>query len=295
MLHDHADPDAAFSAVALLLVAGLLVAYVTATYAQRRAGRRWSHWRTATFVVGAGLLAVAAAPPLVRFAHADLRGHMLQHLLVGMLAPLGLVLAAPVTLALRTLSVPAARRITGLLRSRPLRVLSHPVAALVLNIGGMYALYLTPLYAATLGSPALHHLVHLHFLAAGYLFTWAILTGPDPAPHPPRMRTRLGVLFVSMAAHATLGKLMYGYLWPRGTLHGADEIRAAAQLMYYGGDLAEVLLAVALFAMWYQRRGAHYRRATRPGARKPRPGKPPPHGLADNPDVPPFNPGVIQT
>ena len=295
-MHPHDDAGAIFSAVSLLIVAGLLGAYFFAAYVQRRGGRRWSGWRIAAFVAGAGLLAVAAAPPLVRFAHADLRGHMLQHLLIGMLAPLGLVLAAPVTLALRTLSVPAARRITGLLRRRPLRVLSHPVTALVLNIGGMYLLYLTPLYAATLGSPALHHLVHLHFLAAGYLFTWAILAGPDPAPHPPRMRTRLGVLFVSMAAHATLGKLMYGYLWPRGTFHRADEIRAAAQLMYYGGDLAEVLLAVALFAMWYQRRGAHYRHATRPGARKPGPGKPPSHGLADhNPDIPPFNPGIIQT
>ena len=260
---DHADLGAAFSAVSLLMVAGLLIAYLSAACAQRRGGGRWSGWRVAAFVIGAGLLAVAVASPLVRFAHADLRGHMLQHLLIGMFAPLGLVLAAPVTLTLRTLSVPAARRVTGFLRSRPLRALAHPVTALVLNIGGMYLLYMTPLYAATLASPALHHLVHFHFLAAGYLFTWAILAGPDPAPHPPGMRMRLGVLFLSMAAHAMLGKLMYGYLWPRGTFHGAGEIRVAAQLMYYGGDLAEVLLAVALFMRWYRGRGARHDRATR--------------------------------
>jgi putative membrane protein len=173
-----------------------------------------------------------------------------------MLAPLGLVLGAPMTLLLRTLAPPAARRVTRVLVSRPLQVLSHPATALVLNIGGMYVLYLTPLYAATLTSPLLHHLVHFHFLAAGYLFVWSILAGPDPAPHAPGMWVRLGVLFVSTAAHATLGKLMYGFLWPRGTHHGTEEIQAAAQLMYYGGDLAEVLLVVALFAMWYRARGA---------------------------------------
>ena len=260
--HTHA-PSGTTSVLALLVVGGLLVAYLAAAYAQGREGRRWSAWRTSAFVAGAALLAVAAWPPLARFAHGDLRGHMVQHLLVGMLAPLGLVLAAPVTLALRTLSVPAARRVTGVLRSRPVQALSYPATAMGLNVGGMYALYLTPLYAATLTSPALHHLVHVHFLAVGYLFTWAILAGPDPAPHPPGFRMRLGVLLLSMAAHAVLGKLMYGYGWPRGTPHGADEIRAAAQLMYYGGDLAEVLLAVALFATWYR-------------ARAPRPASPHP-------------------
>jgi putative membrane protein len=252
----HTNPLGPFSAISLLIIVGLLAAYLWASHVQRRAGRRWSGWRCAAFVAGAGLLAVAVAPPLMDFGHHDLRGHMAQHLLIGMLAPLGLVLGAPMTLLLRTLAPPAARRVTRVLVSRPLQVLSHPATALVLNIGGMYVLYLTPLYAATLTSPLLHHLVHFHFLAAGYLFVWSILAGPDPAPHAPGMWVRLGVLFVSMAAHATLGKLMYGFLWPRGTHHGTEEIQAAAQLMYYGGDLAEVLLVVALFAMWYRARGA---------------------------------------
>lgn len=248
-----------FVASLLILIAGLLAGYVRAAYVQRRDDGHWSLWRVAAFAAGLGLLAVAVSPPLMRMAHHDLRFHMVQHLLIGMLAPLGLVLAAPVTLVLRTLSVPAARRVAGVLRSGPVRVLSHPVTALVLNVGGMYLLYLTPLYAATLTTPWLHVLVHVHFLAAGYLFTWAILAGPDPAPHPPGLPVRLAVLFVAMGAHATLGKLMYGHLWPRHTPHGPDEIRAAAQLMYYGGDLAEVLLAVALFALWYRRRSRRSR------------------------------------
>jgi hypothetical protein len=98
------------------------------------------------FLHAAELLAIAAGG----FLFADLRGHMAQHLLIGMFAPLGLVLAAPVTLALRTLPVKAARRLATLLRSRPARWVGHPVTALALNSGGMFLLYLTPLYAATL-------------------------------------------------------------------------------------------------------------------------------------------------
>ncbi|MDQ3606961.1 MAG: cytochrome c oxidase assembly protein [Gemmatimonadota bacterium] len=260
-----AGGGAAIALLSWLGMAGMLGAYLLAAARQRRLARGWSGWRTASFVVGIVMLAAAVSPPLTALAHHDLRGHMVQHLLLGMLAPLALVLAAPATLALRTLPVHAARRVSALLRWRPLHTIAHPVTALVLNVGGMYLLYLTPLYAATLTSPLLHGLVHLHFLAAGYLFAWAI-AGPDPAPRRPRMRTRLAVLFVAMAAHSTLAKLMYAYGWPRGTPHGLDQIRAAAQLMYYGGDLAELLLAVALFATWYRASGRRYERLRSLGA-----------------------------
>ena len=235
----------------LVALAAVLATYLAAARAQRRAGRRWSTGRAVSFAGGVALLAVAAAPPLAAWAHGDLRGHMVQHVLVGMLAPLGLVLGAPVTLALRTLSVPAARHVVRVLRSPPVRVVSHPAAAALLNVGGMYALYLTPLYAAMQGSPALHAAVHAHVVLAGALFAWSVLGGPDPAPHPAPLRTRLVVLTLSIAAHAVLGKVMYGFLWPRGVA-GAAEVEAAAQIMYYGGDLAEALLVVAVFARWYR-------------------------------------------
>ena len=182
---------------------------------------------------------------------------MVQHLLIGMLAPLGLVLAAPLTLLWRNLPAPTVRRITRRLYSPGMRVLSHPITAGVLNVGGMGALYLTPLYAAMSSSSVVHHLVHFHFLAAGCLFTWSI-AGPDPAPRRPRFALRLGVLLVSIAAHGYLSKLMYAHRWPRGTHHSLEQIREAAQWMYYGGDLAEVLLAVALFAGWYQTRARRH-------------------------------------
>ncbi|HSP59233.1 MAG TPA: cytochrome c oxidase assembly protein [Halomonas sp.] len=229
------------------------LAYLVGAYQQSLAGKRWSLWRSLSFVSGSLLLGVAMSGPVMHWAHHDLRGHMAQHLVIGMLVPLAWVLAAPVTLLLRALPVAAARRVVGLLHSLPIRIVSHPICALLLNIGGMYVLYLTPLYATSLHMPWLHGWMLAHFLLAGYLFCWAILAAPDASPHTLSPRSRAFVLYVSIAAHAILGKLMYGYAWPRNTHHGIEEIQAAAQVMYYGGDAAEALLALAFFILWYRR------------------------------------------
>lgn len=183
----------------------------------------------------------------------DFRIHMVIHLLLGMIAPLGLVLAAPVTLTMRALPPAGARRLSRFLHSWFVRVVSHPVVAALLSVGAMYLLYMTPLDAFTLQSSGWSALVHWHFLAAGCLFVWAI-AGPDPAPRRPSRLYRLVVLFLAVGAHATLGKLMYAYGWPRN-VHSVEDVQAGAQLMYYGGDVAELLLIIAFFASWFRRVG----------------------------------------
>ena len=127
-------------------------------------------------------------------------------------------------------------------------VLSHPITGLGLTMGGMAVLYFTPLYGATASSPPLHDAVHLHFLLAGYLFASSI-AGPDPAPHRPSVPFRLVVLGVAIAAHAVLAQLIYAGALVQIPVPPA-ELRGAADLMYYGGDIAELLLAVALVSTW---------------------------------------------
>lgn len=259
-MHGHALPSAGLVLV-WSLISSVLGAYVMAAHARPQ----WLQWRTLSFAAGCILLLFALSTPMLRWAHDDLRGHMLQHLLLGMFAPLLLVMAAPVTLMLCSASSATAHRLVRVLHSRPVQVLSHPVTALVLNIGGMVLLYTTPLFALSRTSTWLHVLVHYHFIAAGYLFAWAI-AGPDPAHNRPSLRYRAVVLFVGIAVHSTLGKLMYVHGWPQGTGASRAELEAAAQWMYYGGDLAEMLLIAALGAAWYARRGrrlSHARPHTR--------------------------------
>ncbi|MGW3785047.1 cytochrome c oxidase assembly protein [Micromonospora chokoriensis] len=215
--------------------------------------RGWDHRRTAAWLAGCALLAVAVGP--LGWLAGDPRGHMAQHLLLGMLAPLGLVLGAPVTLLLRV-SPPSVRRATGrLLGARALHLLAHPVTAALLTTGGLALVLLTPLYAVAERQPVLHHVLHLHYLAAGYLFAWS-LAGPDPAPRRPGLAVRIGALIGAAAGHSVLAKYLYAHaetLPPGLTDREPEAFRSAAQLMYYGGDLAELLLAVALFATWYAR------------------------------------------
>lgn len=242
--------------------------------ARLRGGPRgWSRWRAASFVTGCALLVVALSGPVAALAHHDFRGHMLQHLLIGMLAPLALVLGAPVTLLLRTLSVTQGRRLTALLRTRVMRVPANPVAALALSAGAMVVLYCTPLYRLATASPPLHHLLLLHFLLAGYLFSW-VIAGPDPGPHRPPVPWRLVVLGVAIALHAAMAQLMYAGL-AVDIPAPAGQVRGAAEIMYYGGDIAELLLAVALVATWRRsglRRSAPARAPREEFARWDRPG-----------------------
>jgi putative membrane protein len=227
----HGSAGAGGPAVVLLLALGYELLSLRAP--------GWSRWRAAAFLAGCAVLVAGLAWPV----H-DLTGHMAQHLLVAMVAPLGLVLGAPVTLLLRALPVTAARRLTRVLRGRLLRFGTHPLTALVLTVGGLGALYLTPLYARTLTEPALHDLVTLHFVLSGGLFAWAI-AGPDPAPHRPSVRVRLVVLGAAVGAHAAFAQLLYAGAFVQVPVTAADR-QAAATLMYYGGDLAELVLAFAL-------------------------------------------------
>jgi putative membrane protein len=243
------EAHAASSAGALLLAAAALLAigYAILAARQHRDGRGWNGWRTASFLGGTVLLALAAVPA----SHGGFPGHMGQHLLIGMLAPTGLALGAPVTLFLRGVPPRWGRACGRALRHPVTRVSTHPATVLLLNLGGLVALYTTPLYQVTTHNETAHHLVHLHFLVAGYLFAW-LIAGPDPAPHRPGVPTRLVLLGVAIAVHATLAQLMYAGIGVTVQVPLAER-RIGAELMYYGGDIAELLLAIALLSSWRPR------------------------------------------
>ena len=110
--------------------------------------------------------------------------------------------------------------------------------------------------------------MHVHFLLAGLLFAW-VIAGPDPFPHRPSVRVRLVVLGIAVAGHATVAQLMYAGVF--ATLpESAADVRAGAELMYYAGDIAELLLALALLTArpW---RPAPGRRGRRTAAESGRP------------------------
>lgn len=242
----HHGPGVGAALIALeLLVVALVAAAAGYVAASRRTS--WPAGRTARWVAGVAVAVAGIVGPLLLPAAHDLRLHVTGHLLVGMVAPLLLVTAAPVTLALRTLPRRHARVLARLLRSRPLAVVTHPAAAAAVDVGGLWLMYRTDLLV---GVPTA--LVHLHVLLAGYLFAFSIV-GRDPAPHRPGLAVRAGVLVAAVAAHDVLAKLLY-----------AAQAETAGLLLYYGAAPMHLALFVLLGREWFAGQERARRRAARP-------------------------------
>ena len=208
----------------------------------------WPVYRVGLFTVGTAAAVVSVLGPLPRMAHDSFVIHMTGHLLLGMLAPLCMVLAAPMTLALRALPVATAKQVAKLLRSRFIAIVSHPVTAAVLNIGGLWLLYTTGLYAWMHESALVYIAVHIHIFLAGYVFTASIIY-IDPAPHRYSFLFRSGVLVTALAGHGILSKYLYASP-PPGV--GQEAVQAGSMLMYYGGDAVDVAIIVIVCWHWYK-------------------------------------------
>jgi putative membrane protein len=243
-------------ALTLLTVAG----YAAALARLRRRGDRWPPSRAVCLLAGSLCVAAAVLPPVS--SHDELFPvHIGQHLLLGMAGPAFLALSAPITLALRTLPRRPRRTLLRVLHSRPVTIVSAPATAVILNLGGLYALYLTGLYNAAEHNDLIHAAVHLHMFLAGCLLSWAII-GIDPIRRRPGLRVRLAALAIAGAGHDTLTKLMYAHNLPAGGGSIANR-HIGAELMYYGGTIIDIALAIILMTQWYQTTGRELRRTVR--------------------------------
>jgi putative membrane protein len=157
--------------VLLVIMPVVLLSFHLLAAVRIRCTTRWSAWHIASFTAGTVLIVVSVLPPFADSAHHDLRGHMIKHLFLGLFGPRGLVFGAPRSLLMRSVPAKMTCVIMNILRTRPVRFLIHPFTAAFLDIGGMYLIYLTPLFGLTMTSPFLFVFVHVHFVLSGYLFT----------------------------------------------------------------------------------------------------------------------------
>jgi putative membrane protein len=229
-----------------------LIMYILAAVLSSRRYKSWPLSRTVCWAFGVLFAVIAVAGPLANRAHMDFTAHMIGHLLLGMLAPLLMVLAAPMKLMLRTLSTPLARRLSRVLRSWPSRMVTHPIVASFLNIGGLWLLYTTDLYSLMHENTLLHLIVHFHVFVAGYLFTVSMVY-IDPIPHRYPFLYRSIVLVIALAGHGILSKYIYAHP-PAGI--PLEQAELGGMIMYYGGDAVDIVIIFILCLQWF--------RATRP-------------------------------
>jgi ubiquinol-cytochrome c reductase cytochrome c subunit len=234
----------------------LTAATALAAYAAGAArARRWHVARSVCFALGVAAALLALCSGIDAWSERLLSVHMVQHLLLTLVAAPLLVAGAPVALALGALPPAGARRLARGLRSRPARVLTHPLVAWSLLPAVMLAGHLTGAYELALRHPLAHAAEHVAFLGAALLF-WLPVLGAEPLPHRPGPVGRLLYLLLAMPAMAAPGVILSldehvryaSYLAPARAL-GIDALadqHAAAGIMWVAGSvLAGVLTVLA--------------------------------------------------
>ncbi|NEN04696.1 cytochrome c oxidase assembly protein [Diaminobutyricibacter tongyongensis] len=170
-----------------LITVGLLALYLTGVIRLRIRGDRWPVGRLIWWAAGIAVILVMTATGIDGYGMELFSVHMVQHMTLSMLAPVFLVLGAPVTLLLRTLPTRSGGRtsartvVLGLLHSRFALFITHPVVSIALFLMSLYGLYFTPVFDYLMGTMWGHNLMLLHFLAIGFLYFWGVL-GVDPSP-----------------------------------------------------------------------------------------------------------------
>jgi putative copper resistance protein D len=227
--------------------------------------------RTICFLAAMATLLVALASGIERYDTTLFSVHMVQHILITLVAAPLIVLAGPITLLLRVVR-PEIRRtvILPILHSRPVRVLTHPVVAWLIFAGVMWTSHFSPLFDAALEDEWIHRFEHVLFLAAALLFWWPAI-GVDPVPgrmrHPARA-LYVGLqmpqnTFLSLALLSATAVLYPHYAtnardWPPTPL--ADQ-QLAAGIMWVVGDLIFIGVVLAIVAGWMRHEEAATRRA----------------------------------
>jgi cytochrome c oxidase assembly factor CtaG/putative copper export protein len=197
-------PDGTF--LGLLLLATAL--YIRGVVTLSRRGDKWPIGRTIAFAMGVSFADFATSGGIGVYSHFAFSYHMIAHMTLGMIAPIGFVLSAPITLALRAL--PSGRTelerglrgsLISIIHSRYSVFITNPVSALIIFDGSLFALYLTPLFGTLMRSHSGHLLMDIHFVLAGYLFFYVII-GVDVNPRKIPHIVRIIVLFAAMSIHA---------------------------------------------------------------------------------------------
>jgi putative membrane protein len=215
------------------------------------------NWRKLAFIAGIAILMLALISPLDALSGALFSAHMIQHLLLILIAAPLLILSRPLAPFLRALPASWART-PGILIQKPFiqriwRQLSSNTTALFLHILALWLWHLPALYSLALLNPVVHALEHASFFLTAALFWWAIYRSNDYAP-------RVLSVFIVMMASSLLGALMtfatqpwypehepYTSAWG---LNALEDQQLAGLFMWIPPGFIYVLIAAFILAAW---------------------------------------------
>ena len=281
------EPDALM--IGLLITAVAL--YIKGVMILTKRGDKWPVGRTISFAIGISAIDFATSGGLGLYAQFSFSWHMVAHMTLGMIAPIAIVLSAPITLALRTLPQGRNKEERGVrgtflsvLHSRYSAIIVNPVGALAIFDGSLFALYFTPLFNNLMSNHAGHLLMNIHFLLAGFLF-FHVIIGVDPNPKRPPFLARIVTLLAAMSIHAFFSVALMsattqiddGYFatlqtpWITDLLTDQNKGGAIGWAM---GEIPILIALVATFIMWTREDAREARRIDRTAERMAAMGQP---------------------
>ena len=240
----HLAPDTSWTLDPLQIVPTLLAAalYARRVLTLRGRGTPVAPWRVWLFAAGILALLVAFVSPVHALGEQMFVFHMVQHVLVGDLAPLAL---------LGGLTGPILRPALAWLHR--LRFLAHPFVALPLWAANLFVWHVPFLYDAALRHDTVHALEHLCFFTGGTIM-WLPVLETLPAPEWFGTGAKLGYIAVVRAVETVLGNVFFwsgsvfyavyehqDRLWGLSAL--SDQGLAGAVMMIEGSIVTLVALA----------------------------------------------------
>ena len=248
-----------FSPVVTSLAAVLAVLYLYGAWrvARRHPARPWPCWRTGMFLGGLAVMVMATESGIGAYDDVLFWNHMIQHLMLIMIAPAMLVVGRPVTLLLHASRNPLHTWAKRLVRSRVLTALTWPPFVVGLYIVTIVGTHLTGLLSLMTSNPALHDTEHALYVVVGYLFFLPVLGG-EPIRWRISYPSRLFILFLTMPVDTFTG-LVLGYSNspvnsgeppPSWAPSPISDLHSGGAVMWIGGDGIMFVIMMLVFLVW---------------------------------------------
>jgi putative membrane protein len=193
--------------LSLLILAGAICLAGTYLIGVRRLAaknRKWSPWRTASFLGGALTVVISVNSGLSYYSNSVFYLHSVQHVLLMNGAPVLFALAAPMTLWLQASDRSLQSFLLRILHNKVFEALTFPALVAAISYGLMLTYFLSGLYTFSEEHPIVLGLLNVLFLVSGCLYWWPVV-GLDPSRWKLSFPAKLGYLATGIPVTTFLG------------------------------------------------------------------------------------------